>query len=35
MDITGDTYQSVVKHLHHNAAGAVTEKINRKRRKSA
>jgi integrase len=33
--LTRDTYQSVVKQLHHNAADAVAEKIKNKRRKSA
>jgi integrase len=33
--LTRDTYQSVVKQLHHNAADAVAEMINRKRRNSA
>jgi integrase len=33
--LTRDTYQSVVKQLHHNAADAVAEKIKGKRAKSA
>jgi integrase len=33
--LTRDTYQSVVKRLHHEAAGAVAEKIKNKRRKTA
>lgn len=33
--LTHDTYQSVVKQLHHNAADAVAKKITGPRRKSA
>ena len=33
--LTRDTYQSVVKQMHHNAAAAVAKKITRKRRKTA
>jgi integrase len=33
--LTRDTYQSVVKQLHHNAADAVAEKIKQTRRRSA
>jgi integrase len=33
--LTRDTYQSVVKQLHHNAAVAVAEEISRQRRRSA
>jgi integrase len=33
--LTRDTYQSVVKRLHHNAADAVAKKITKRRRKSA
>jgi integrase len=31
--LTRDTYQSVAKHLHHDAAGAVAERIKNKRRR--